>query len=441
MIIKLPVPKHILSKSTFMYGVQCPKRLWLHKNLPSEKDEPDQIQTAIFQQGTDVGLLARNLFSSGVDASPSKPYLYQQSVADTARYLRQGCTIIYEAAFQYKGILCALDILVKQNDKWFAYEVKATNSIKSAHIQDAALQYYAITNAGLDLEDFSVIHLNRKYIRNGDLNLSKLFTLSSVLNEVKERQPFIAVKVNELISVLELKMPPVIEMSPHCNLPYPCDFQGFCSNGIKQLETCVEGKINNKEAVQIFTNGLEYPVYFLDFESWMTAVPQYDGHWPYRQICYQFSVHVQQESGASSLSHFSYLAEGTHSPQLEFIENLLTALGNKGSIVLYPHLYADQRFHEFKDEFPHLKEAIFAVQQRKVNMPPSLTNNYSPSGKDDFTFRLGSSFFAIHNSADAAAAFYNLKEETDQQKIALVRAALIKYGEASSLAMAEMIMC
>lgn len=175
-----PVPRHILSKSTFMYGCQCPKRLWLHKFMPDVRDEEDEEQTAIFQRGADVGLLARQLFPGGVDASPLTPYLYQKSVADTARFVSQGHKIIYEAAFQYEGILCAIDILVNKKNKWFAYEVKSSTSVKTPQIQDAALQYYVINNAGLNLEDFSIVHLNGDYVRHGALNISKLFTPTSI---------------------------------------------------------------------------------------------------------------------------------------------------------------------------------------------------------------------------------------------------------------------
>src|SRR5207342_1112050 len=82
-------PRHTLSKSTFMYGCQCTKRLWLHKFQPEVRDEATEARAAIFQAGTDVGLLARQLFPYGVDASPGTPYQYQQSVADTARYIKK----------------------------------------------------------------------------------------------------------------------------------------------------------------------------------------------------------------------------------------------------------------------------------------------------------------------------------------------------------------
>lgn len=112
-------PRHLLSKSTFMMGSQCPKRLWLHKFKPELKDELDEAQQTIFQNGTNVGKLAEQLFPGGVDARPKDTYSYPQSVAHTAKYISEGKNIIYEAAFQYEGLLCALDILVKKNGKWY----------------------------------------------------------------------------------------------------------------------------------------------------------------------------------------------------------------------------------------------------------------------------------------------------------------------------------
>ena len=153
------IAHHILSKSTFMYGCQCPKRLWLHKFKPGLRDEEDEGQQAIFQSGTDVGMLARNLFPGGVDASPVDSFHYQQSVADTSRYISEGKTVIYEAAFQFSGLLCAVDVLAKKNGKWYAYEVKSTTSVKPAVHQDAAFQYYVINHSGIALADFYIVHL------------------------------------------------------------------------------------------------------------------------------------------------------------------------------------------------------------------------------------------------------------------------------------------
>jgi len=190
--------RHILSKSTFMYGCQCPKRLWLDKFKPELKDKKTETKASAFQQGIDVGQLARQRFPNGVDAKPETSYLYHISLAKTQEYINNGHNVIYEAAFQYNGILAALDILVKQEDGWYAYEVKSSTKVKPEHITDAALQYYVITNLNINLKDIFILHLNSEYIRQGDLDLNQLFSATSILDEVKEMQPNIKEKVDEL---------------------------------------------------------------------------------------------------------------------------------------------------------------------------------------------------------------------------------------------------
>lgn len=259
--------RHILSKSTFMYGCQCPKRLWLHKNNPDERDEANEDQQAIFQVGTDVGMLARDLFPGGVDASPVDTFHYQQSVADTARYMAEGNTVIYEAAFQFDGLLCAIDILVKKNGSWYAYEVKSTTKVKPPFLKDAAFQYYIISNAGVALKDFFVTHLNNKYIRKGALDPHQLFTHESILQQAQQLQPMIIEKAPELKSVLKNKLMPVIEIGQQCNNPYPCDFYDFCS---KEMEVEVPDygeAFIDKAAINNFLQQLQYPIYHIDFET------------------------------------------------------------------------------------------------------------------------------------------------------------------------------
>ncbi len=93
--------KHILSKSTFIRGLQCEKSLYLYKyNL---RDEISSQLQAIFNQGTNVGVLAQDLFPNGVDASPSNHFKIQESVLKTKEFIENGETIIYEATFQFNS--------------------------------------------------------------------------------------------------------------------------------------------------------------------------------------------------------------------------------------------------------------------------------------------------------------------------------------------------
>jgi len=167
------------------------------------KDPITPQQQAIFSQGTNVGLLAQDLFPGGVDASPESIFNFQQSVKDTILYLNQGETIIYEAAFQFDGVLAALDILVKEEDGWKAYEVKSSTEVKDTYINDAALQYYVITNSGIDLKVISIVYINNQYIKNGEIDINELFTIESVLDSVKEVLPKIPNQISSFKKVLQ----------------------------------------------------------------------------------------------------------------------------------------------------------------------------------------------------------------------------------------------
>lgn len=431
-----------------MYGCQCPKRLWLHKNKPGQRDEPDEAQSAIFQQGTDVGLLARQLFPGRVDASPADPYSYQQSVADTARYLEEGHTVIYEAAFQYEGVLCAVDILVRKDGKWYAYEVKSTTGVKDPHKMDAALQYYVITRSGLALADISILHLNNQYIRNGELDLNQLFTPSSALEVALEFQEYVEKKIKELKAVIGNRQEPLIAMGPHCDNPYPCDFQGYCTGDEAEEEPDYGDTYINHEEIRAFTGSLTYPLYFMDFETWSTAVPEYNGHWQYRQVCFQYSVHVQHGSNTDPKQHH-YLAEGPHSPAEEFIENLLRVLGTEGSILVYNKTFEQTRLRELQREFPRHAEAIDAILGRISDLMAPFRSHYRlPEMKGSYSIKavlpalvpeLSYADLPIGNGADASTAFYKLKDETDPVKVEATRKALLEYCGLDTLAMVRLL--
>ena len=72
-----PVPLHILSKSTFLRGCQCHKSLWLYKNENILREAISEAQQAIFDKGTIVGAIARDLYPGGIDASPIDSFHYQ----------------------------------------------------------------------------------------------------------------------------------------------------------------------------------------------------------------------------------------------------------------------------------------------------------------------------------------------------------------------------
>lgn len=220
--------KNILSKSTFIRGLQCHKSVYLYKNRYFLRDKLSAEQQAKFRRGTNVGKLAQQLFPGGIDVSPPTPFQYAKAVEQTRQLVSENHPVIYEASFSFNGVLAALDILEYKDGKWYAWEVKSSLTVSDTYIMDAALQYYIITNCGINLADFTIIHMNAEYVLEGQLEIKKLFCYRSVLEEVRNRQQFIADEINAQLQVVTLSKSPAIDIGPHCNKPYPCDFQGHC---------------------------------------------------------------------------------------------------------------------------------------------------------------------------------------------------------------------
>src|SRR5213082_1674708 len=56
----------LITKSKFVAGVQCLKRLYLTVHTPELAAQPDESDQSIIDQGREVGLLARQMLPGGV---------------------------------------------------------------------------------------------------------------------------------------------------------------------------------------------------------------------------------------------------------------------------------------------------------------------------------------------------------------------------------------
>ena len=134
---RVPLPKAPrLSKSKFLSGLQCHKRLFLEVHHPSLATKPDAATQAMFDMGTEVGELARSRFPGGVLVTAG----YRQTEAALAQTaaLVQDLTVkaIFEAAFLHAGVLIRADVLERVPTAeglscgWRLIEVKSSTKVK-----------------------------------------------------------------------------------------------------------------------------------------------------------------------------------------------------------------------------------------------------------------------------------------------------------------------
>jgi len=492
---------HILSKSSFIKGLQCEKHLFLYKYHYNEMDEFSEMQKAIFQRGTNVGVLAQKLFPGGTVATEGSPPAYKKGLKKTSELIKKDGKIIYEAAFQFNEVLSIADILVKEKNGssrrseaetgWNIYEVKSSTSISETYLNDAALQYYVISNSGIVINDFSIIHINNQYIRKGELDINELFKIESVIDSILPMQNFIEENVERLKKVISQREMPGIDIAEHCHIPYTCSFFNYCrkhipedsifdfsgmhlkkkyelyrdgiiklddvpddyslnkNNGI-QLDVYKSGKpLINKDAIENFLSDSNYPLFFMDFETFQPAVPLYDNSKPYQQIPFQYSIHLKDKKDGE-LKHFEFLAEPGEDPRVKFIEGLLNDIKGDGDIVVYNKSFEITRLKEIARDFPEFSDEIekLILRIRDLMIPFQRKYYYAPEMKGSYPIKavlpslvpeLSYDELEINEGGLASITYESLQTETDMIIIAETREQLLEYCKLDTLAMVRIL--
>src|SRR5579864_7594304 len=144
-----------LSKSRFVAGCQCLRRLYWQVHEPELAARPDAAAEAIIQQGQEVGMLARTLFPGGVEVDCTR------GLADAIRTTRDllanpEIPAIFEAVFEHQNVLVKVDILHRRRDgRWRLIEVKSSAEAKDHHLEDVAIQYRVVSRSGADVASAS----------------------------------------------------------------------------------------------------------------------------------------------------------------------------------------------------------------------------------------------------------------------------------------------
>ena len=148
-----------LSKSLYTRGLQCIKSLWLKKFKNEVLTPSDSSAQAIFDTGNRIGELACQLFPGGVKI-PYEGTTFEEKIKLTKDLIIQGNHHIYEATFQYKGLIIMVDILSIYDNKVTINEVKSSTEIKDVYIDDASIQTYTLIGLGYDIHKINIIHIN-----------------------------------------------------------------------------------------------------------------------------------------------------------------------------------------------------------------------------------------------------------------------------------------
>lgn len=187
--------KHSISKSSFLKFEQCPKAFFLHKHFPYLRDKLSTEKQLTFKRGHEIGYLAQSLFPGGTDISKITRNS-AEGLEETKKRLEAGEKHLYEACFLFEETLVIVDLLVKTETGYVAYEVKSSLRISDTYVKDACLQYYIVKNCLPQLEDFFLVNLNGEYRLKGELEIKKLFRKRSIRQQAEEHRDYFESRLN-----------------------------------------------------------------------------------------------------------------------------------------------------------------------------------------------------------------------------------------------------
>ena len=478
-----------LSKSKFLSGLQCHKRLYLEMRHPELAEPPDLSTQAIFAMGTEIGILAQGRFPGGVLVAPTlRPR--EAAVALTAKLLQDpDVPAIFEAAFEHEGVIVRVDILERvlgteeHRSPWRLIEVKSSTRVKEVHLNDLAIQRHVLIGAGLDLSGTCLMHIDTGYFyEGGEVDLEALFALDDVSTVVAERQGKVPEQLEAMKSILRESSPPAIEPDDRCHSPYECPFWAHCTKDKplrwiyhlpgpkKVVQQLVQEGITSIDEIPEAANlsitqrrvkdnvewasadlarvlqSVEYPVHHLDFETVMLAVPKFPRMKPYQSIPVQWSNHIELQSG--EIIHHEFLHGEATEPRRQWAERLLESLGAQGTIVVYSS-YEEAMMRQVAEAFPELRKVFSAIIKRLWDLYPVIKEHYyHPDFQGSYSIKsvlpvmvpeLSYRDLLIQEGAQAASEYYRMVFiEEDWIEQARIKEALLQYCARDTMAMVRL---
>ncbi|RYY90736.1 MAG: DUF2779 domain-containing protein, partial [Chitinophagaceae bacterium] len=343
-----------------------------------------------------------------------------EAARETERLLREGHTVLYDACVAQDGMLAMLDVLVQRRGKWIGFLLRPSTRPKEKHFLDAALMGQLWSAAGYPLEETALLLLNSQYVRRGELDPQELFVEERIRRvrftpqDLRGRMQMLkrmAAKDRERAAKAGAGMP-VKTGGSYKEMPPPAT--------LGPVEILVE-----KEPLRTYVDAIGYPRHFMDFEAYQVAIPEWDGHWPFRQLPFQFSVHRQLAPGAP-VEHVSFIALGQEEPTYAFGKALLEAIGNEGPVLVYNRDSEQLILDQLEKDHPQWATELEALRQRLVDiqMPFSAQWVRIPANGNKLSLKyvlpalvpdLGYHELTIADGEEAHLAYNRLRQEHDPE--------------------------
>lgn len=404
-----------LSKTDFLICLDCAKNAWIKIHKPDiyKKNSLSSFELNIIDSGNQIDELARSLFPDGVLVES------REDTELTKKLMTDKTSVIYQPVFTTDKFVTACDIFVWNSgtDVYDLYEVKSSTASEEDggrktedYLIDMAFQKNILNDLGIEIGTLNLIRLNKKYVRNGDINLGELFYIENFTDKVNEKLDEIRQNMEGAYELLSKETEPkghcdciLKGRNSHCttswysnaDLPeYPVhaiarihktkltnlvdssilsihdvpeDFE-LSDNQRRQVTTAQSNKeFIDKPGISEFLATMKYPLAFLDYETYPSALPRYNGYRPYQQIPFQFSLHIIESPDAKPI-HQDFIYTNQDCPDEHFAEALQKHLPQTGSVVVWNQKFEKGINKQIGEHALEYKDFMEEINNRVVDL-------------------------------------------------------------------------
>ncbi|MDP3999836.1 MAG: DUF2779 domain-containing protein [bacterium] len=408
-----------VSKSDYIFCYRYhPAWLWLKKHDPDKLPEIPKTLQERLESGKEFEPYAEAKFPNAVRIDAP----FDRAAAETKKALESGATAILQGQFRAGELLCIADVLLRNDDETVdLVEIKSSTKAKPEHEWDLAFQKILLERAGYPVKRCRVMHLNKEYIRQGEIDSGAVVAETDITEKVEKRLAKAEEQITDAVRVLHLDSCP--DLSPkdvvsalskwrevylkmHPELPETTIYRlprltpkltaALEDAGIERIEkidlrddsfkfnpnqtACIQSLkddqpvVNEKELGE-FLDSVEYPLYFYDYETAAATLPLFDGMKPHGQVPIQYSLHILHKDGR--LEHKEFLHREASDPSDQLAQQLHDDVGEAGTAVAW-HKGTEIGLNEkMAEQFPQHKEFLSCLTERTIDLMDPFDGMYA----------------------------------------------------------------
>jgi hypothetical protein len=409
-----------ISKTEYVHWRECPKNAWLRVHRPDiyYASELTEFDKSLLDTGIEVEEIARGLFPDGRLILGGR----EEGRRITEELLVAKTPTLFQPIFERDGFLAAADVLEYdgKTNSCTIREVKSSTKTKEEHLYDVAFQTLVLQRCGLTIERVYIVHLNPAYVRLGDLDIANLFSTADVTTQVREIAGTVAREMEATREFLSNTAEPsgpcsciYKGRSRHCstfsysnpqvpnygvhdiarignspkklremidagvfaleNIPTHIQLSEIQRNQIRAYNSG-ETVINKKEIADELGK-LEFPLYFIDYETCSSAIPLFDQYSPYHDIPFQYSLHIVRSPDEEPI-HKEFLHAALEEPSKFFVNSLQENIGPTGSIIAWHKSFESGINNDIARRIPNVQEFMANFNARIYDLKEIFSKQY-----------------------------------------------------------------